>query len=213
MPKKPTEPFGVIEFGKDGSVRKLSGSLSNVKSSQEAEIGQSFAKGLALVKGEVFDVQMCQENDHDFVLTTNNQMIIVQATEIVSRDYLCPIDFDDYINGRHSFTSLVYRGPKEMLGVDTEAKEIVLQRRIIKKLDKNYSKPTTSPLWLLVWTVCSDYHLYWYEGNTLRISSSVTKVREYLSKNGAGPFDEIWFLSHNVETAFFRPNQIWPSLE
>lgn len=87
MPKKPTEPFGVIEFGKDGSVRKLPGSLSNVKSYQEAEIGQSFAKGLALVKDEIFDVKMCQENDHDFELTAKNQTIIVQATEIVSREY------------------------------------------------------------------------------------------------------------------------------
>lgn len=54
---------------------------------------------------------------------------------LVSRDYLRPIGFYDYINGRHSFASLVYRGPKEMLGVDAEAKEIVLQKRVIKKYE------------------------------------------------------------------------------
>lgn len=204
MHKKPTEPFGYIAFGKDGSVRKHMESLSQNKAEQENEVGSRFATGLKKMTGDEYDIIPCEENDHDFWLAACDGEILVQATEIVSRDYLRPIAMDDYVNDRHSYTEFVAEGPNRMFGVDRAAKQKVLLDRIVGKIGKHYSKPKT-PLWLLIWTVCSDYHAFWIDDKGPCVSSSVIEARKYLSAEGAGPFDEIWFLHLN-----FRPERIWP---
>lgn len=204
MHKKPTQPFGYIAFGKDGSVRKHVESLSQNKAEQEAEVGSHFAAGLTKMVGNQYDVIPCEENDHDFWLASCDGHILVQATEIVARDYLRPIVMEDYLNGRHSFTEFVFEGPDRIFGVDQVAKQKALLDRITGKIGKHYSKPEL-PFWLLIWTVCSDYHAFWSEDQKPCVSSSVIEARKFLSAESAGPFDEIWFLQLNI-----RPKRIWP---
>ena len=204
MHRKPTEPFGYITFGKDGSVRKHVEKLPPCKAEQEYAVRCRFAAGLKLVTGCQYDVATCDERYHDFWLTTCGSDILVQATEIVSRDYLRPIAMDDYLNGRHPYTEFVAEGRNEYFGVDSEAKHKVLLDRIKSKIGKHYSKPK-APLWLLIWTARSDYHAFWVQDRKRCVSSSVVEARKYLSAHGPGPFDEIWFLKLNI-----KPERIFP---
>lgn len=193
MPKKPTEPYGHIAFGKDGSVRKVIKKLPDIKLEQEIEVGDLFAGRLATIRGRQYEVEPCDENDHDFRLHAKNEKILIQATEIVSRDYLRLLSIDDYRNGNHKFTEFVHMQVDEIYGVDLEAKEIVILDRLKAKIQKHYSKPQ-EPFWLLIWTVCSDFYPFWVEGGVSRVSQGVIRVREYVAQNGADPFDEIWFV-------------------
>ena len=120
--RKPTEPFGYIAFGRDGSVRKHVEILSDQKAEQEIEVGQRFAAGLRQKFGKEFDVHPLEEDGHDFILrSADGNAVIVQATEIVWRDYLRPLAVDDYVHGRHSFTEFVCEGPEKIYGVDGAA--------------------------------------------------------------------------------------------
>jgi len=204
MPKKPTESFGYIAFGKDGSVRKHIETLPANKPEQESEIGRRFAAGLAMLTGQSYEAVACREDDHDFWLLSSSRRILVQATEIVARDYVRPLGHQDYIDGRHPFTDFVFEGPNKIFGVDKNAKKNVLANRIKAKIGKHYSKPQI-PLWLLVWTVRADYEAFYVKGGQPCVSSSVRKAREYLANNGPDPFDEVWFHQLN-----YRPHRIWP---
>lgn len=204
MPRKPTQQFGHIAFGKDGSVKKVTKKLPDEKVGQEAEVARNFATGLAQIRGKEYTFSLCDENDHDFWLHDEDEKILIQAVEIVSRDYLRELDFNDYLNGRHSYTELYLKSPTEILGVDVDAKENIILDRIKLKFKKHYAKPK-DPLWLLIWTVCDEFYPFVSESGTLKVSTGVTRARHYLSQHGAAPFDEIWFL--NVELA---PKRIWP---
>lgn len=167
-------------------------------------VGEKFGGGLAKIRGCQYEVEPCDESDHDFWLHAKTEKILVQATEIVSRDYLRPLSRDDYLNGHDRFTDLVCKSPDKMVGVDLIARERVMLDRLKAKIQKYYSKPQ-NPFWLLIWTVCSDFHPFWVEDSVPQVSEGVRKVREYVVQEGAGPFDEIWFL--NLDLA---PHRIWP---
>jgi hypothetical protein len=66
-----------------------------------------------------------------------------------------------------------------------------------------YAKPEL-PFWLLIWTVCSDFHPFWIDDEP-RVSPGVVKARQYITANGVGPFDEVWFLNLNLGA-----QRIWP---
>lgn len=199
MPKKPTIPFGHIKFGRDGSVRKHIETLPDLKADQEAEIGVRFARRLEIAKGSAFTCASRNEDDHDFTL---NGTIIVQATEIVARDFLHPLR-----NGEpHNFRSIVFTANGQTWGEDTKAKERILLERIQGKLQKSYSKPR-NPLWLLVWTV-ADYIPCWQEDGVMRIFPGVSTATDFLREHGASPFDEVWFFKPDL-----RPIRLWPTLE
>lgn len=204
VPKKPTEPFGYIAFGKDGSVRKHIEELPDVKSEQEREVSKRFSTGLTKITGCQYQVVPCEENDHDFWLHSDHLAVQVQATEIVSRDYLIPLSQDEYVNGYHTYSNIVLMAQDQYFGVDIVKKENVLLDRVKTKLQKYYSNQK-APLWLLVWTVSSNFRPFWIEGGIQRVSTGVQKTRKFLSEDGTGPFDEIWFLSLN-----FAPKRIWP---
>ena len=204
MPRKPTEPYGHIAFGKDGKVRKVIRILPEVKSEQEIEVGAHFASGLEKITDCQYETEPCNEDDHDFWLRAEDKNILVQATEIVSRDYLRPLSVNDYRNGNHRFTNFVQKSPDEIYGVDLVARDNLLVDRLNAKIEKHYSKPQ-DPFWLLIWTVCSDFHCFWIEGGKSQVSPGVRLVREYIEGKGAGPFDEVWFLQLDL-----KPNRIWP---
>jgi hypothetical protein len=204
-PNKPTRPFGYIAFGKDGSGRKHMEQLSPIKAEQEIEVGRRFATGLNSMLGKQYEAVPCEENDHDFWLIAVRETILVQAAEVVSRDYLHPLTKEDYFNWNHSFSNFVVVGPDEHAGVDEAARDEVLLDRIKAKVSKHYAKPA-HPLWLLVWTVESSFPSFWIEGGKHCVSTGVEIARKYLTANGAGPFDEIWFLA-----LLGNPKRLWPT--
>ena len=107
MPRKPTQPYGHVAFGKDGSVRKVVGELPGEKFEQEREVGQNFAAKLSRMFDQHISLEMCEEDNHDFYLNFDHHKVLVQATEIVSRDYLRPLEVDDFVNGCHPYTETV----------------------------------------------------------------------------------------------------------
>jgi hypothetical protein len=78
--------------------------------------------------------------------------------------------------------------------------EANLHRALLKKIEAKaprYAKPNDgSRLWLLVWTVCSGFVPFWSEGGKARVSPGVELARAKLARNGAGPFDEVWFMQY-----------------
>lgn len=204
MPRKPTEPYGYIAFGKDGSVKKHDKKLLEEKTAQEQEVAKKFAKGLNNLDGSNFISSLCEENDHDFWLTSRDYKVQVQATEIVSRDYLKELSQKDYLTGNHNYSNILLKAHNQVFGINVDSKENVLLERVIAKISKNYAKQETE-LWLLVWTVCPDYLPFWNQAGERCVSVGVNETRKHLLKNGAGPFNEIWFL--NLVSS---PKRIWP---
>lgn len=203
MPRKPTRPFGYINFGKDGTVEKVLTQLSHIKEEQETEVAVAFAAGLEASLGQNFAVERCAEADHDFYLISGETRILVQAVEIVGRDFLVPID----ANGRGSdgrvFDRFQIEGDVQW-GMDDDAREGAILARIKLKLAKHYSKPAC-PLWLLIWSVESFFFPFFGSEGKIWISPGVAKARTFLSQKGSGPFDEIW-----VKPILGRPHRIWP---
>lgn len=205
MPKKPTEPFGHIAFGKDGSVRKYIEILSDQKSEQQDEVAGRFRAGLATVTGRACSVVPCAEDDNDFWLVSEGRAkTLVEATEIVSREYLHRVSVEDYLEGRHDFRSFVHEAVDCIYGVDQTALDNILVKKITAKRAKHYARPQ-GPFWLLIWTV--DWKIcpfFWRDGQ-LGVSQGVLSARTYLRAEGADPFDEIWLL-----TLGFNPGRLWP---
>jgi hypothetical protein len=204
VPTKPTQPFGYIAFGKDGTCRKHIETLTNVKSEQEAEIGHRLANALGIMTGKSVSVQSCEENDHDFLLQLGDHQVLVQAVEIVERDYLRKLSEDEFVNGSSAFRSFVCLGRDKMFGVDEQRNREVILDRIKRNLAKRYAKPEM-PLWLLIWTVCADFFPFYSEAGHERVSDGVIDARRWLGENSSHPFDAIYFF-HPLG----RPHRIWP---
>lgn len=204
MPRKPTEPFGHIAFGKDGSVRKKMDILPSDKEGQERSVAQRFATVLAATTGGQYEVDLLEEADHDFVLKSQGSRVIVQATEIVSKDYLRPLTREDFVNGRHAYNEFVQEGPDRIFGVDQSEKENVILSKVKGKLAKHYAKPK-APFWLLIWTVRSEIMPFYWKGGQFVISTDVLRTRSFLLHEGSSPFDEVWYFYLDL-----RPHRIWP---
>ena len=204
MPRKPTTPFGHVAFGKDGGARKYVERLSSDKQGQEAEVGRRLAARLSELTGRHHIAVPCEENDHDFWINTSSSVVQVQATEVVSRDYLVPLTVDQFANGQHSYIETIFEGEGTIFGVDRSRKDRVLIEKLKRKLSKNYAKSSAS-LWLLIWTVRSDFMPFFTQAGSEEVGTSVTLLREWLDEFGCNPFDEIWFL--HLET---NPKRIWP---
>ena len=202
MPKKPTEPFGHIAFGRDGSVSKHMNLLSDQKRLQETEIANRFAVSISAMTGKPYEVLELEEANHDFWLVSGEEKIVVQATELVGRDYLQPLSLEDYREGRHDFTEFVYESETKIYGVDNEAKNRALAKKIQAKSSR-YSKPKM-PFWLLIWTVRSDFVAFFTANQEQRISPAVGAARAELTST-AGLFDEVWFFYPEVNAG-----RIWP---
>lgn len=204
MSRKPTEPFGYIAFGKDGSVTPHIEKLPDHKAGQESEVGNRFAAGLSERYGKQYAAEQLPEDDHDFILRFDDREVIVQATEIAGREYLRPLPVENYVGGKHTFAETVHLGPDEILGVDVRVRDQAIVNRITQKR-KRYAKPKDHPLWLLVWTVQSDFGAFFASGQQSFISPAVANARSYLEHDGPGPFAEIWFTD-----LLTSPNRIWP---
>jgi hypothetical protein len=169
---------------------------------QEAEIAERFAGSLSAMTGNAYEVVELEEADHDFLLISGTENVVVQATELVWRDYLQPLSLKDYREGRPSFTEFVYESESKIYGVDQAAKNQALALKIRAKSSK-YSKPKL-PFWLLIWTVRPDFVAFFVANGERRASAAVEAARAEL-ESGARIFDKVWFFYPEL-----NPGRIWP---
>jgi hypothetical protein len=204
-PLKPTEAFGPINFGKDGSVKKQMLRLSSQKEDQEIEALEYFVQGLKDVHlgPVVFKIQKLPENDQDFCLYTSLGLVTVQLTELVERDFSKELSRYEYNSGRYN--RFILHPPNRIpWAVDTELRDSALIRLIEKKIDKKYSKANKEILWLVIFTTSSYFLTEYSEGGIQKKSMSLILAQKYLGKLSNCVFDQIWFT--NLQT---RPVCIW----
>jgi hypothetical protein len=207
-PPKPTESFGHISFGKDGSVAKHIDTLPPYKEAQELAAIDFFKEGL---KQRFPDFSICQiqqlpESGHDFLFDTSRGPITVQLTELVEREYARPLTRDEYGNSSHKEYILKESGGIPW-GVDIQQRESALRRLIERKIGKHYAKGADERLWLVVFTTSSYYRVEYFQGEVLHQSQALLEARDYLANLQQPTFDEFWFT--DLQTA---PVRIWPAV-
>ena len=205
-PKKPTEPFGYISFGKNGAVSKHMSELPQEKEEQEIGAVERFIDGINQLSDcpNVNGFDKLPEADHDFTLDTSAGSITVQLTELVERDYAKPISKQEYNEGKyHDF---IQKAPGMIpWAVDAHCLQNCLKRAIERKLDKHYAKSDSETFWLVVFCTSTYLQTEYCEGVKLRVSAALIKARNYLQTLPNCVFDEIWYT--NLLT---RPVRIWP---
>ena len=170
MPKKPTQPFGTINFSKDGKVRPDIRQLSEDRVEQEKGVIDIIAEHFGRMGHPITDIKQLPESDHDFEATCEGNPVIIQLTELVSRDFHDPVTFL----------------------LDTEAEAAALSKVISGKLDKHYAKPKGPGFWLVIFSTYLYATEYW-QGGVKKISPGLVNVRGLLAERNDNPFDEIWF--------------------
>lgn len=205
-PRKPTEPFGYLSFGKDGSVSKRMSQLSSEKEEQEMGAIEFFVKGIkdAQLGFYICDIKKLPEADQDFFLNTSIGPVIVQLTELLERDFTKEVSRDEYDSGRYSHFILKQSDQIPWV-VDTELRDSALIRVIKKKITMNYSKSDTETLWLVIFTTSSYFMTEYSEGGKLKKSTALLLAQEYLRALPKCIFDQVWFT--NLQT---RPARVWP---
>lgn len=194
MPKKPTQPYGYLTFSRSGKVSKEMFELSNVKETQEAEVGRSFVAAFNSSGGErqITGVSPMEQADHDFSARVNGAELHVQITELVDRSYTFPMSDEEYNAGR--FGEAVQKAAGERpWRIDAALRDEALWRVIEKKLQKNYARPQQGELWLLVFTTAPLYLTEYVEAGVPRNSRALEYARERLQEVRLGPFSEVWF--------------------
>jgi len=206
-PNKPTEPYGYISFGRDGTVRKGIFQLSHEKDAQESDVMEIFRNGVNNLSSNLNIVSFSKlpESDHDFRLATSKGPIAVQLTELVEQDYTTRISKEQYKSA--DYPCVIQKGSGEViLAVDPERLRISLKRCVERKLEKHYAKPSSEMLWLVIFCTSPFLAPEYFEGGKLKISAALVEVRRYLGTVNC-VFDEIWYT--NLQTA---PIRIWPDL-
>lgn len=205
-PRKPTEPFGHINFGKDGSVSKHMFQLPSQKEEQETGAIQFFVEGIkdAQLGPHVYDIKKLPEADQDFLLNTSIGPVIVQLTELVEREFTNELSLDEYNSGRYNHFILKQSGQIPW-AVNTELRDSALIRVIEKKITKNYSKSDKEILWLVIFTTSLHFMTEYSEGGKLKKSKALLLAQEYLRALPKCIFDQVWFT--NLQT---RPVRVWP---
>lgn len=205
-PRKPTESFAHIAFGKDGTVRKNMHTLSSEKETQELEAIHFFKEGLGKKSPGLFiqKIGKLPEYGHDFSLDTSNGHVTVQLTELVERAYARPLTAEE--DGKCLYKEYIAKEYGAIpWGVDTEQRDAALYRAIEKKIERKYAKELGEQLWLVVFTTSTYYLVEYSEASVLRQSPALLMAREYLQKLQQPVFDEVWFT--NLQTV---PIRIWP---
>lgn len=170
MPKKPTHPFGTINFSKDGKVRPDIRRLSEDRVEQEKGAIDIIAEQFGRMGRPITDIIQLPESDHDFGATCEGNPIIIQLTKLVSRDFHDPVTFL----------------------LDAKAEATALSNVIGGKLDKHYAKPKGPGFWLVVFSTNPYVTEYW-QGGVKKISQGLVNARAVLAGRSDNPFDEIWF--------------------
>ena len=124
MPKKPTLPFGTINFSAAGKVTRNVNSLSSDKKTQESQVAEKFLSLLDLICNRRVELvhREIAEDGHDALASENGEDVQIQITELWPDMY------------------------SEKLGegvrlLNKEREQKILAELIQKKFDKNYIKP------------------------------------------------------------------------
>ena len=190
--RKPTNPFGVISFSKQGKVRSEITHLSSDKQTQELEAVTIFVDHYNRENPDdkISAIESLPESDHDFKIRIGDRDIFVQLTELTTHQYYITITRDEYDSGRwRHFVQTEYGAlPK---AVDMDNMVPALTRLIQKKIEKNYSKGMAE-IWLVVFTTDTGYPTEYYQSNELITSDHLKMAREYVATNN-NIFSRIWF--------------------
>ena len=170
MPKKPTQPFGTINFSKDGKVRPDIKRLSEDRVEQQKGAIDIIAEQFGRTVRPITDIIQLPETGHDFRATCEGNAVIIQLTELVSRNFHDPVTFL----------------------VDLEAESAALANSVSGKLDKHYAKPKASKFWLVIFSTYAYATEYW-QGGVKKCSRGLVNARGILASRSDNPFDEIWF--------------------
>jgi len=192
-PKKPAEPFGTINFGKDGSVTRNIQKLSHVKNEQELSVGQRFAAQLEGVGRTASFLRQLPEYDHDFALVVDSHQVVVQAAEVTDRFFLRPLRETEYVEGKTGFKHFQKGAGEQYFGIDTDARDDAIASVLRGKLAKYYARPADDPLWLLLWSTGSLGGGVFFKDGTLWTSEPFTRAARLLVEGGSGPFAEVWY--------------------
>jgi hypothetical protein len=203
--KKPTRPFGTIVFGKDGSVRRKVSQLSEVKVAQEQSVIESFCNGLKQFHGRsVGDIRNLAERDHDASAVVDGRLVQLQVAEIVQRGFELPAGAPN--RGDPKAIAFFDATSKNATSLNIDEVNDSVVSAIERKLQKHYAKPTSSALWLVLFTTSSFIPMEYLENGRLTIGEPLRRVREHFRAKSWQPFDEVWFTDLRT-----RPVQVLPS--
>jgi hypothetical protein len=204
-PKKPTHPFGTMNFSKDGSIKPAFARLPDFKEPQELEAIRRFIEqfNAANPAAPLSLVSRLAEADQDFLVSQAGNNIEVQLTELVDRTFLRPLTADEYNKGHWTRAVVKNRGEAPWR-LDIDAWNQAMTDLVAKKAEKHYSTAPSVPLWLVIFTTF-PYETEAMQQGQLRRSEGLCRARRYLAGLKTEPFAEVWFfhLPH-------KPVKVWP---
>lgn len=203
-PKKPTKPFGVISFSKDGKVTPEISKLPSTKIGQELQVAQMFFEQLQTYYGvSIGNLVQLHENEHDVQCTIGEEQVKVQITEISEKEFILPTGRQDPNNPK----SIAHFSAVDRVGVqiDSEEKNGSICRAIERKLDKHYASEKGVSIWLLVFTTSPYIDTLLWDGENTIVCEPLVRARKLLEERSMEPFDEIWFTN-----LINRPVRVWP---
>ena len=178
---KPTIPLRYQQL-KGGKFVEVVDMLSSDQKQQEKELMRCFKKLFNKKHGKISDVKILAENDQDFSLMCNEELVIGQITEVDVHGKIFETgDGGHYVSGENAIRLLF----------DT----------IKKKQAKHYSKPANSKFWLVIFQTDSSLAL---TDDGLRLTQNYLSVLENLI------FDEIWYLHIYSTKPQGFVKRIWP---
>jgi hypothetical protein len=199
---KPTQEFGYINFGKDGSIRKVVKRLPDNGPGQELEVAQVFAQHLD--QGATV-ASLPQDEPGDCLLTLGSQEVLLQLTEVSPREFMTEISEHEFVHRKPDGNPVAAIGPRRYAVVDQAELDNIFIKKIAVKKAKAYQKPRDRPFWLVIWTTEVLVNGIWIEGGRVRKSPALIAAQAYCASEGIGPFDEVWF-----QQALVRPHRVWP---
>lgn len=215
-PRKPTSPFGVIAFHKDGSVSRSLSILPEHKEEQEFAVAQLFARKLTRhFAWTVSELSRLDERDHDAALIVAGKRIVLQITEIPQRWFeLPPGSVDPGNSGAIGHSSPACPEVAPGIHGSIQINSIELNRSILRaienKLAKHYSDEANSEVWLLVYTTSHCVIPRYSQDGKQIVDESLRRAREFLGTRSCRPFSQIWFMN-TIEV--LRPLRVWPDCE
>lgn len=190
MPKKPTQPFSNIVFRANGTVARNVYRLPDDKEEQERTAFRWFVD---LFNGtdqgcRIENVEPLPQDDHDFLVSVDGQVVEVQLTELAPREYR--------------------QGPPPALPgpstVDHAAADVALRNVIERKVSKRYARGARS-LWLVVFAT-EPYTLRYGVNGAMHVTRALPEAWQYLDTVENLVFDQIWFTDLQS-----RPVRVWPT--
>lgn len=107
MPRKPTNPFGHIDFSKSKRLTKHMEQLSHVKEDQELQVVERFVESYNRmdIGPAITGIQPLAQDDHDAVASMDGIPLQIQVTELVEQMYTFEMTQEEYDAGNFQETA------------------------------------------------------------------------------------------------------------